>query len=143
MVLQEWVPRDGRQYALTIIAVIILGMFYKLLKEGRSIYEGYANHKQKEDAVNYVGFVHAYHLQRQAHFDTIALTGCSSSEHHSVNHDSGLGETDLTNGHGRLHHGHSSGGNPNGLHPASQVTHFPSLSLCSPLLSSSPWGLCQ
>ena len=67
MVLQEWVPRDGRQYALTIIAVIILGMFYKLLKEGRSIYEGYANHKQKEDAVTYVGFVQ----QSQAHFDTI------------------------------------------------------------------------
>lgn len=85
VLFKEWVPRDGWQYALTIIAVIILGMFYKLLKEGRSIYEGYANHKQKEDAVNYVG------------------------EHHSVNHDSGLGETDLTNGHGRLHHGHSSG----------------------------------
>jgi copper transporter 1 len=47
VLFKEWVPRNWWQYTLTIIAIIVLGMFYELLKVLRSIWEGYMS-KRKE-----------------------------------------------------------------------------------------------
>lgn len=54
--MQEWVPRNGWQYALTVVAIVLFGMFYELLKVCRSIYEGYISKRKEDSSVSFMGF---------------------------------------------------------------------------------------
>lgn len=48
VLFKEWVPHNDWQYALTLIAIILFGMLYELLKVGRSNWEGYVNKRQSD-----------------------------------------------------------------------------------------------
>jgi hypothetical protein len=106
--LQEWVPRNWWQYTLTIIAIIVLGMFYELLKVLRSIWEGYMS-KRKEAEI--LGFG----VQRQAPLVREPLLQASRTYGSFVDRDdqhgmhNGLSDSDL--GHEHRHRSRSGSGN--------------------------------
>jgi len=79
VLFKEWVPRNWWQYTLTIIAIILLGIFYELLKVGRSIWEGYMSKRREAEVLGFA-------IQRE--------------DHHGIH--SGLGDADL--GHDHKHH---------------------------------------
>jgi copper transporter 1 len=53
VLFKEWVPRNWWQYTLTIIAIIVLGMFYELLKVVRSIWEGYMSKRKEAEMLGF------------------------------------------------------------------------------------------
>lgn len=59
-IFQQWVPRNGWQYTLTVIAIIIFGIFYEFLKVCRSIYEGYVS--QRKPNVEFLGIDDVYEI---------------------------------------------------------------------------------
>lgn len=73
VLFKEWVPRNGWQYALTIVAIVLLGMFYELLKVGRSIYEGYVSKKDVHEVIGHD------HLQHMGSDESLVING----HHHS------------------------------------------------------------
>lgn len=83
VLFKEWVPRNWWQYTLTIIAIILLGIFYELLKVGRSIWEGYMSKRREAEVLGFA-------IQRE--------------DHHGIH--SGLDDADL--GHDHKHHHHQS-----------------------------------
>jgi hypothetical protein len=112
---QEWVPRNWWQYTLTIIAIILLGIFYELLKVGRSIWEGYMSKRREAEVLGFA-------IQRQAQFPSssgrdplfrAARTYGSfvgREDHHGIH--SGLDDADLDHDHKHHHHqSRSSSGN--------------------------------
>ncbi len=112
---QEWVPRNWWQYTLTIIAIILLGIFYELLKVGRSIWEGYMSKRREAEVLGFA-------IQRQAQFPSssgrdslfrAARTYGSfvgREDHHGIH--SGLDDADLSHDHKHHHHqSRSSSGN--------------------------------